>query len=124
MLQQVIHYSLHLIAPGLIAYIFFKAHWKRVWVILLMTMLVDIDHLYACKHMFPVAGGFKWMAWSHLLNCEHIFVPDRCSIGFHPLHSVWAIGFYAFMLFFPKLRIVAIGLLFHMLTDFLDCLWM
>lgn len=69
---------------------------------MIATMLVDVDHLFA----YP-----------------HIFVPDRCSIGFHPLHSYYAIGVYFIMVCFPPLRIIAIGLLFHMFTDFLDCLW-
>ena len=67
------------------------------------TMLVDLDHLLA----YP-----------------EIFVSDRCSIGFHPLHSYYAIAAYFIMAFFPKLRIIAIGLLFHMFTDFQDCMWM
>lgn len=66
------------------------------------TMLVDLDHLLA----------------------EPYFDPSRCSIGFHPLHSYYAIALYALMLLLPKLRIVGVGLLFHMLTDFQDCLWM
>jgi hypothetical protein len=67
---------------------------------MLSTMLVDLDHLLA----------------------NPIFDPNRCSIGFHPLHSTYAIVFYFILLFFPKSRIVAIGLLFHMLTDYIDCI--
>ena len=69
---------------------------------MLATMLVDLDHLLA----------------------EPLFDPTRCSIGYHPLHSYYAIGVYGIMSFIPQLRIVAIGLLFHMLTDYQDCLWM
>lgn len=102
-LQLVFHYSLHLLFPGLIAWIFFRKEWKKVWLIMIATMLVDIDHIFA----YP-----------------ELFVPDRCSIGFHPLHSYYAIVGYIIMAFFPRLRIVSIGLLFHMFTDYLDCLWM
>ena len=70
---------------------------------MLCTMVVDLDHLFA----YP-----------------DIFVPDRCSIGFHPLHSYWAIAVYLLMTYWPKLRIVGVGLLLHMLTDWQDCLWM
>ena len=63
-------------------------------------MLVDLDHLLATP----------------------IFDPNRCSIGFHPLHTYPAMAVYAVMLIFPKTRIVGIGLLFHMLTDGIDCL--
>ncbi|WP_310994103.1 DUF6122 family protein [Aequorivita marina] len=101
MLQTLVHYSLHLLVPGFIAYIFFRSQWKKAWLIMLATMLVDVDHLFATP----------------------IFDPNRCSIGFHPLHSYWAIGVYFGLLFFKKTRIIAVGLLFHMVTDFIDCQW-
>lgn len=69
---------------------------------MLATLLVDLDHLLA----------------------NPVFDPNRCSIGFHPLHSYYAIVVYVGLLFFPKTRIVAIGLLLHMATDYLDCLWL
>ncbi len=101
-LQLSIHYGLHFLFPGLIAWIFFKKVWIKAWLIMIATMLVDLDHLFA----YPV------------------FDPDRCSIGFHPLHSYYAIAIYFIMAFFPKSRIIAVGLLIHMLTDFIDCQWM
>lgn len=64
-------------------------------------MLVDLDHLLA----------------------DPIYDPDRCSIGFHPLHSYPAILIYVIMLFFPKTRIVGLGLVMHMILDYLDCLY-
>ncbi|WP_313114657.1 DUF6122 family protein [Aequorivita sediminis] len=101
MLQTLIHYTLHLLVPGLIAYVFFRNNWKKAWLIMLATMLVDLDHLMATP----------------------IFDPGRCSINFHPLHTYWAMAVYVVMLFFKKTRIIAVGLLFHMLTDFIDCQW-
>lgn len=98
-IQTVVHYSLHLLVPGLIAWVFFRDHWKKAWLIMLATMLVDLDHLLATP----------------------IFDPHRCSIGFHPLHSYIAISLYPILLFFSKTRAVGVGLLFHMLTDFIDC---
>ena len=76
----------------------------KAWVVMVATMLVDLDHLFA----------------------NPIFDPTRCSIGFHPLHSAPAIILYVVMLFTPNkyLRIVGIGLLLHMLVDWLDCLLM
>lgn len=68
---------------------------------MVLTMFVDFDHLFA----------------------NPIFDPSRCSINFHPLHTYWAIGAYVALFFVPKMRIVAVGLLFHMLTDYQDCLW-
>jgi Family of unknown function (DUF6122) len=103
-LQTLVHYSLHFIAPGLLAWVLFRDNWKKAWLIMLSTMIVDADHLLAVP----------------------LFDPTRCSIGFHPLHSAVAITVYAVMLFIPNkyVRIIAVGLLFHMLTDFQDCLWL
>ncbi len=102
MLQQLVHYSLHLMLPGLIAWVFFRQHWKRAWLIMLATMLVDVDHLLA----------------------EPVFSLNRCSINFHPLHTYVAIVAYSVLFFFKKTRIIALGLLLHMLTDGIDCWWM
>ena len=102
LLRSFTHYGMHLLAPGLIAWVFFRKQWKKAWLIMLATMLVDLDHLLA----------------------DPIFDPNRCSIGFHPLHSYYAMGIYVVMLYFPRLRVIAVGLLFHMLTDWQDCFWM
>jgi hypothetical protein len=99
MLQSLLHYGLHFLFPALIAWAFFRNEWKKAYLIMLATMLVDLDHLLA----------------------NPIFDPNRCSIGFHFLHSYYAILIYFTLLLFPKSRIVAIGLLLHMLTDYLDC---
>lgn len=101
-MQVFVHYFLHLCFPFFIAWLFFRSDWKKVYLILLLTMLVDLDHLLATP----------------------IFQADRCSIGFHPLHSYYAIAAYFVLLFFRKpFNIIGIGLLFHMLTDFIDCLF-
>ncbi len=102
MLQTFIHYGLHLVFPILIAWLFFRENWKKAYLLMLATMLIDLDHLLATP----------------------IFDSHRCSIGFHPLHSYYAIVVYIGLLFYKKTRIIAIGLLLHMLTDFQDCLWM
>lgn len=96
-----VHYGLHFIAPIAIAYLYNSKQWKRTYFILLTTMLVDLDHVLA----YP-----------------DIFVANRCSINFHPLHSIYAIALYFICLLPKKTRLIAIGLLFHMLTDFTDCL--
>lgn len=102
-LKTFTHYFLHLVFPVFIALMFYRKSWKKVYLILLATMLVDLDHLFA----------------------DPIFDPDRMSVGFHFLHSYYAIAVYFLLLFFKgNLRIIGIGLLFHMLTDFLDfVLW-
>ena len=102
-MQALIHYFLHFGAPLIIAFVFFRNDWKKVYLILLATMLVDLDHLLA----------------------DPIFMADRCSINFHPLHTYYAMGIYTVMLFLKKpFNIIGLGLLFHMLTDYIDCLFM
>ncbi|PKD15827.1 hypothetical protein APR41_11095 [Salegentibacter salinarum] len=104
-MQTFTHYFLHFIATGAIAWFYDKKNWKKNWLILLATMAVDIDHVVA----------------------EPLFDPMRCGIGYHPLHSHFAIITYVLGVLFIKnnfLKLIFIGLLFHMLTDFIDCLWM
>ena len=103
-MQQLIHYSLHFVAIGGIAYLYDRQNWLKYWLILAATMLVDLDHLLATP----------------------IFDPDRCGIGFHPLHSEIAITAYVLGMIFIKnkiFRLICIGLFFHMFTDFIDCIW-
>lgn len=99
-IKFIIHYGLHILLPLVIAFIFFPKKWKIVFIIFLSCFLVDLDHLLATP----------------------IFQENRCSIGFHPLHSYVAIGIYFALLLYKKVRIIAIGLLLHMLADFVDCL--
>ena len=61
MLQIIIHYTLHFLVPGLIAWLFFREQWKKAWLIMIATMLVDLDHLLSSP----------------------IYVANRCSINFH-----------------------------------------
>lgn len=70
---------------------------------MLATMLVDLDHFLA----------------------DPIFQADRCSVNFHPLHTYYAMGVYVLFLFLRRpFKIIGLGLLFHMLTDYIDCLLM
>ncbi|HKL30946.1 MAG TPA: DUF6122 family protein [Tangfeifania sp.] len=102
-MQTFLHYFLHLVFPFFIAFLFFRKEWKKAYLILLATMLVDLDHLLA----------------------NPIFEANRCSINFHPLHTYYAMIVYVLLLFFRKpYNIIGIGLLFHMLTDLIDCVWM
>ncbi len=102
-MQTTLHYFLHLGFPFFIAYFFFRKDWKNAYLILLATMLVDLDHLFASP----------------------IFQENRCSINFHPLHTYYAMIIYIVLLFFRKpFQIIGIGLLFHMFTDLVDCMMM
>jgi hypothetical protein len=99
-LKPVLHYFLHLVFPFLFARIFFRMEWKKAGLVMFLTIIVDADHLLATP----------------------VFDPDRCSIGFHPLHSYIAIAVYVAFLFHRKTRYTGTGLLLHMMTDLLDCL--
>ncbi len=102
LIRPLIHYGFHFILPFFIAWIFYKKRWKKVGLLMMATIIVDVDHLMASP----------------------VFDPNRCSINFHPLHTFYAIVVYFVFLFFPKTRIIGIGLLLHMFTDALDCLWL
>ncbi|MFO7828251.1 MAG: DUF6122 family protein [Bacteroidales bacterium] len=100
-LRFIIHYGMHFILPFGIAYIFFRKNFWKASLLILSANLIDLDHLLVTP----------------------IFDPDRCSIGFHLLHSYPAIIIYFGLLLVPKVRLIAIGLLLHIFTDFMDCLW-
>ena len=93
-----LHLALHFIGPLLFAFLFFKENCKLSYLIMIATMLVDLDHLLASP----------------------IYDANRCSIGFHPLHQYWFIGIYLAMSFFSKTRLIGIGLIINMSLDALD----
>lgn len=111
LLQSIVHYSLHFIAPLSLAWIIFDRDRRVVaYGIMLLTMQVDLDHLLA----------------------DPIFDPNRMSIGFHLLHRYPMIVVYLIMCFLPYerlgwhwwIRAIGIGLTFHMFTDWQDgMLW-
>ena len=93
------HLALHFIVPLLVAFLFFSQNLKLSYLVMMLTMLVDLDHLLASP----------------------IYDANRCSIGFHPLHQYWFIGIYLAMSFFSKTRLIGVGLTIHMVLDALDC---
>lgn len=101
-LRLIVHMFLHFAVPGVVARIGFKPVWKKAWLIMVTTMLVDLDHLLA----------------------NPLFDPNRCSINFHPLHTYYAIAAYVVMALVPRSRLIGIGLLIHMFLDAADCYWM
>lgn len=112
-----IHIALHFIIPLLIALVFYRSQWRSAVMIMIATMLVDADHLLA----------------------DPIYDPNRCSIGFHPLHTWPAIVIYVGLFLVPLImsrrqagdnlkvamrmsHLIGLGLLIHMILDGLDCL--
>jgi hypothetical protein len=102
MIRPVIHLLLHFLIPAIVArYAFSKQRWKA-WFIMVLTMLIDLDHLLA----------------------DPIYDPNRCSLGFHPLHSYPAIIVYMLLAARAETRVAGIGLLIHIILDGIDCLCM
>ncbi|RXJ50689.1 DUF6122 family protein [Gelidibacter gilvus] len=101
MLQSFIHYGIHFGLPLVVAFLFFRSNWKMAYLIMIATMLIDLDHLLATP----------------------LFDPERCSVNFHPLHTYYAMVVYVGFLFFKKTRILGIGLVIHIIADATDC-WM
>ena len=102
MMATTLHLAAHVLLPGLIAWLCFRSRWRLACLIMLATMVVDLDHLLA----------------------DPIFDPERCGIGFHPLHSYPAIALYLVAIAVKPMRIAAAGLLIHMLVDGTDCIRM
>jgi len=71
-----IHLLLHFLVPLVLVLLFWRKQWLQQWLLLLFAFVIDLDHLLA----------------------DPIYDPDRCSIGFHPLHSGYAIAVYAVLL--------------------------
>ena len=102
MLQPILHYGIHIIGPLIVALMFFKQYWLKVYLIMLACFIIDIDHVLA----------------------NPMFDPNRCSINFHPLHSYYAIALYVILLVPKKTRILGLGLTIHILADSVDCILM
>jgi hypothetical protein len=123
--RSAIHMLLHVLAPLIAAYLYVLLvnrslpvlSFKIVFLLLMATMSVDIDHILATP----------------------IYSPGRCSIWFHPLHTFWPMVIYGLMTVLPigfKLvrgsvtkgqlvtGILGAGLIIHMILDWSDCLWM
>jgi len=98
--HQIFHLSGHLILPIALAYVAYNPTWKKTSSFLLSTNLVDVDHLLA----------------------DPLYDSDRCSIGYHFLHSIPAIGVYSSMLFNKNTQKIGVGLLTHMALDYIDCI--
>ncbi len=110
-----IHIALHFLIPLLVAGLFYRQMWRSALLWMLAAFVIDLDHLLA----------------------DPIYDPERCSIGFHPLHSEFALVGYAILLLvslphkmadrlFGEYRrrasLFVFGLWIHIVLDAIDCL--
>jgi hypothetical protein len=100
-MRAVLHLLLHLAVPAAVAGVAYRTRFWRAFGVMMATMLVDLDHLLATP----------------------MFDPNRCSIGYHPLHTAPAIAVYVALCLPRRTRWVGLGLVIHMALDQLDC-WM
>ena len=75
-----LHLALHFMVPAVAAGLFFRRRWQHAYLLMMATMLVDLDHLLA----------------------NPIYDATRCSIGFHPLHQPWFIDTLCSSVLLPK----------------------
>ncbi len=112
-----VHIALHFIIPLVVAGVFYRKLWRSAFTIMIATMAVDLDHLFA----------------------DPIYDPERCSIGFHPFHAepliaTYVVAFVVSLLMHRRMRdekprnvwwviyLASLGLLIHMALDWIDCL--
>lgn len=93
------HLFLHFLVPLLIAFAAKGSRWRNAFLLMMVTMVVDVDHLLA----------------------DPIYDPERCSIGFHPLHQWPWFFLYVGLSVHPKTRWIGVGLIIHMVLDSIDC---
>ena len=114
-----LHIGFHFAVPVLVAWACYRPRWTSAAFLLWATMAVDLDHLIASP----------------------VYDPERCSIGFHPLHTTPAFVFYTLLLLAPilarlagevprrwaetlrSIHLIGLGLMIHMVLDALDCVF-
>ncbi len=94
-----IHMLLHIAIPFGVAIALYRDRWLWPFAIMLTGMAIDLDHLLA----------------------DPIYDPARCSVGFHPLHTLLPIASYTALLIFKKTRVLGMGLCIHIILDSIDC---
>ena len=97
-----VHVLLHVGLPWVAACTLGRAAKLRNFALMLAGNLIDLDHLLA----------------------DVVYDPHRCSLGFHPLHSLPAVAAFVLLVVLKRTRFLGLGLLIHLAIDALDCGWM
>jgi hypothetical protein len=82
-----------------VASVFFRKKWLVAYLIMVGALLIDLDHLLA----------------------NPIYDPQRCSLGFHPLHGLLPMLLYLSLCLHRKTRLIGLGLVIHIGLDAIDC---
>ncbi len=102
MYKELVHYGIHFLVPVVITWFFYPNQRLFAFLVLLGGIVIDVDHVFATP----------------------IFDSQRCSIGFHPLHTALPILGYFLLLIPKKTRIYGLALCLHIFADITDCLFM
>lgn len=94
-----LHLMLHILVPFAVAVGLRQRAWVSAFFPMIAGLAIDLDHLLATP----------------------IYDAARCSIGFHPLHTLLPICVYTALLVWPKTRLVGLGLCIHIVLDAADC---
>ena len=94
-----LHIGLHFLVPLFVSLVFYRSRWVWALGLMLLSFTIDIDHLLA----------------------DPVYDPTRCSMGFHPLHTLIPVGCYLALFAHERTRIVGLGLLIHVALDSIDC---
>ncbi|MHC2992541.1 membrane protein [Pontibacter sp. HJ8] len=94
------HLFLHAAVPAIVAGLFFRPDFWRAFLLMMASMLIDVDHALA----------------------DPVIDPDRCSVGYHLLHNYWLILLYLVLALIPKTRLIGLGLVIHIALDWLECI--
>lgn len=98
-LSFLFHMILHVTVPLAIAWFAYRDQFKKAFLIMLAGIAIDVDHLLVTP----------------------ILDPDRCSVGFHLLHSYWMCAVYLVLAVYRKTRLVGLGLVIHIVLDAAEC---
>ena len=90
---------MHFIVPAAVVSVFHRKKWLNAYLIMMAAFLIDLDHLLA----------------------DPVYDPQRCSIGFHPLHGWLPILLYLALMVHRKTRLIGLGLVIHIVLDSIDC---
>ena len=94
-----LHTALHFIVPAAAAALFYRPKWRTAYLVMMAAMLIDLDHLLA----------------------DPVYDPQRCGLGFHPLHGVLPMVLYLGLCLHGKTRLIGLGLAIHIVLDAIDC---